>query len=91
MAARKPKATKAVLPIIHILIGLGNSTFKINHTIAETKTIIAKLPHIIYLILSISTFKLKNPIYSKISFRHANSVGYTNQPYLYDLKKSAVI
>ena len=31
--------------------------------------------------------KLKNPFYSKISFRHANPVGYTNQKYLdlYDL------
>ena len=28
---------------------------------------------------------LRKPFYSKISFRHANPVGYTNQSYLYDL------
>ena len=28
-------------------------------------------------------YKLKNPQYAKISFRHANPVGYTNQTYLY--------
>ena len=31
--------------------------------------------------------KLTKPHYAKISFRHANPVGYTNQTYLYDLKK----
>ena len=31
--------------------------------------------------------KLIKPHYAKISFRHANPVGYTNQTYLYDLKE----
>ena len=31
--------------------------------------------------------KLTKPHYAKISFRHANPVGYTNQTYLYDLKE----
>ena len=31
--------------------------------------------------------QLKKPHYAKISFRHANPVGYTNQTYLYDLKE----
>ncbi len=30
---------------------------------------------------------LTKPHYAKISFRHANPVGYTNQTYLYDLKE----
>jgi predicted dehydrogenase len=29
-------------------------------------------------------YQLKKPQYSKISFRHANPVGYTNQTYLYE-------
>jgi len=35
----------------------------------------------------INEYKLKQPFYSKISFRHANPVGYTNQSYLYDLSE----
>ena len=35
----------------------------------------------------IKKHKLKNPFYSKISFRHANPVGYTNQKYLYNLEE----
>ena len=31
--------------------------------------------------------QLAKPHYAKISFRHANPVGYTNQTYLYDLKE----
>ena len=31
--------------------------------------------------------QLKKPHYAKISFRHANPVGYTNQTYLYHLKE----
>ena len=31
--------------------------------------------------------QLTKPHYAKISFRHANPVGYTNQTYLYDLKE----
>ncbi len=31
--------------------------------------------------------QLRKPHYAKISFRHANPVGYTNQTYLYDLKE----
>ena len=31
--------------------------------------------------------QLTRPHYAKISFRHANPVGYTNQTYLYDLKE----
>ncbi len=31
--------------------------------------------------------QLMKPHYAKISFRHANPVGYTNQTYLYDLKE----
>ena len=31
--------------------------------------------------------QLTKPRYAKISFRHANPVGYTNQTYLYDLKE----
>ena len=31
--------------------------------------------------------QLTKPHYAKISFRHANPVGYTNQTYLYDLKQ----
>ena len=36
-------------------------------------------------------YKLKHPQYSKISFRHANPVGYTNQTYLYDLAEYLIL
>ena len=36
-------------------------------------------------------YKLKNPQYAKISFRHANPVGYTNQTYLYDLDEYLIL
>jgi predicted dehydrogenase len=36
-------------------------------------------------------YKLKHPQYSKISFRHANPVGYTNQTYLYDLEEYLIL
>ena len=36
-------------------------------------------------------YKLKNPQYAKISFRHANPVGYTNQTYLYDLEEYLIL
>ncbi len=39
----------------------------------------------------IKKYNLYNPIYSKISFRHSNPVGYTNQKYLYDLKKYLIL
>tara|TARA_B100000029_G_C17585506_1_gene961030 strand:+ start:118 stop:1146 length:1029 start_codon:yes stop_codon:yes gene_type:complete len=39
----------------------------------------------------ISSHKLGKPIYSKISFRHSNPVGYINQPYLYKLKKYLIL
>jgi len=62
-----------------------NNTILMIHENFRWQTPIIKLKKLI------STFKLKNPIYSKISFRHANSVGYTNQPYLYDLKKYLIL
>jgi predicted dehydrogenase len=34
---------------------------------------------------------LGTPLYSKISFRHANPVGYINQEYLYDLKEYLIL
>ena len=36
-------------------------------------------------------YQLKKPQYSKISFRHANPVGYTNQTYLYDLEEYLIL
>ena len=36
-------------------------------------------------------YKLKDPQYAKISFRHANPVGYTNQTYLYDLEEYLIL
>ena len=36
-------------------------------------------------------YNLKNPFYAKISFRHANPVGYTNQKYLYDLDEYLIL
>ncbi|MBT4952425.1 MAG: Gfo/Idh/MocA family oxidoreductase [Pelagibacteraceae bacterium] len=36
-------------------------------------------------------YNLKNPHYAKISFRHANPVGYTNQTYLYDLEEYLIL
>ena len=36
-------------------------------------------------------YNLKNPQYAKISFRHANPVGYTNQTYLYDLDEYLIL
>ena len=36
---------------------------------------------------SLTKYNLGKLIYSKISFRHSNPVGYTNQKYLYNLKK----
>ena len=36
-------------------------------------------------------YNLKKPQYAKISFRHANPVGYTNQTYLYDLKEYLIL
>ena len=36
-------------------------------------------------------YQLKKPQYSKISFRHSNPVGYTNQTYLYDLEEYLIL
>ena len=36
-------------------------------------------------------YRLKHSHYAKISFRHANPVGYTNQTYLYDLKEYLIL
>ena len=36
-------------------------------------------------------YQLKKPQYSKISFRHANPVGYSNQTYLYDLEEYLIL
>ena len=36
-------------------------------------------------------YRLKHPHYAKISFRHANPVGYTNQTYLYDLEEYLIL
>jgi Predicted dehydrogenases and related proteins len=39
----------------------------------------------------IKKYNLKNPLYAKISFKHANPVGYINQKYLYDLEKYLIL
>jgi len=39
----------------------------------------------------LTKYNLGTPIYSKISFRHSNPVGYINQKYLYNLKEYLIL
>lgn len=62
-----------------------NNTTLMIHENFRWQTPIMKIKEII------SKYKLGKPVYSKISFRHANPVGYINQPYLYKLKKYLIL